>query len=177
MVKNVSFWVICVFAIITTAFTIFSASLSKEQYRYFLGYKVMIVTSDSMKATHFKAGDVIISKRINADQIQEGDVITFVSQSIESYGKTVTHKVKTVTKDVNGKIAFETFGTTTGVSDSALATNVLGKYVGKIPSVGNFFIYLKTPTGYLLLVFIPISTIIIFQLVSCIKALKESEKQ
>ena len=177
IIKSVVVWIVLVIVVISTMFTLFNAYTSREKDRYLFGYKIMIVTSDSMMATHFKSGDIIFSKRIEAGQVQEGDVITFVSQAMESYGKIVTHKVKNVTKDIDGNLAFETYGTTTGVSDSALATKVLGIYKCKISKVGKFFIFLKTPVGYILFVFTPISLIIIFQLVNCIKALKEYDKQ
>ncbi|MBQ7339821.1 MAG: signal peptidase I [Clostridia bacterium] len=175
--KYVVEWVVIVLAVMASVLAIISINASKVKGQSIFGYKLYVVTSDSMSKTDFDAGDVIISKSVDVNTIKEGDIITFVSNAIESYGKILTHKVRRVTMDVNGNRAFETYGTTTGKSDTALATEIVGKYVGKISNVGNVLAFLKTPTGYILCVFTPISIVIIFQAVNTFKLAKETEEK
>lgn len=173
--KKVAFWLVIVVAVFATVFTVIALNASNQKGQSIFGYKLYVVTSDSMSKTDFKAGDVIISKMVDVNTIKEGDIITFQSDAVESYGKILTHKVKKVTVDVNGNKAFETFGTSTGASDTALATKFIGKYVGKVSNLGNFLGFLKTPVGYILFVFTPISIIVIMQLLNTIKLAKDNQ--
>ena len=91
--------------------------LTAREERSLLGLRAMIVRSDSMSATDFAAGDLILSVAVDPEEIREGDVITFRSPDPEQGGATVTHKVRTVLVDANGKRSFVTYGTTTGEAD------------------------------------------------------------
>ena len=65
-----------------------------------------IVNSDSMAATDFKAGSLILVKEVDPSTLQEGDIITFMSQDTESFGETITHKIRTLTTDAKGNPRF-----------------------------------------------------------------------
>ena len=43
--------------------------------RALFGYKMYIVRSDSMSATDFKAGDLILVRSVDPATLQEGDII------------------------------------------------------------------------------------------------------
>ena len=174
-IKRFIYWLIILLAVTVTVYTVLFITTSESNGHTFFEYKLYVVQTDSMSKTDFKAGDLIISKEVDINTIREGDIITFVSDSFESYGKTVTHKVRNVTKDINGNRAFETYGTTTGYSDSALATKVLGKYVGKISGFGKVVSFLRIPIVYMTCVFIPITITIIYQLINIFKTLKNSD--
>lgn len=177
IVKTVAVWLIVAFAVFMMIFTIVSVNMFDRNERSIFGYKFFVVQTDSMSATHFDAGDIIISKEVDVTTLKEGDVITFISEGSENYGETVTHRIRKVTKDKDGSIAFVTYGTTTGTDDEALATVILGKYVGKIPNLGAFFLFLKTTPGYIVCILIPFLILILSQGINCIQLFRRYRQE
>ena len=170
--KSVLVWVVVAFAVIMMIFTIISVNTLDQNERGLFGFKFFIAQSDSMAATDFDAGDIVISKKVDVKDLREGDIITFVSQNPENYGETVTHKIRKVTVDKNGGVAFVTYGTTTNTDDAELATAIVGKYVGRIPNMGQFFMFLKTTPGYIVCILLPFLLLIISQGIKCIRLFK-----
>ena len=130
-----------------------------------------------MAATDFDAGDIIISKKVDARDLEVGDIITFVSQNSYNYGETVTHKIRKVTRTDDGSIAFVTYGTTTDTDDEALATIIVGKYIGRIPNLGSFFLFLKTTPGYILCILVPFLLLILYQGLSTVRLFRKYKKE
>ena len=106
-----------------------------------------------------------------------GDVITFISESSHNYGETVTHRIRKVTTDKDGSIAFVTYGTTTDTDDEALATIVVGKYVGKLPNLGAFFLFLKTTPGYIVCILVPFLILLLSQGISFVRTIVRYRKE
>ncbi len=179
IVKNVIVWLIFAIAVAMMIFTIISVNTFDQNNRSLFGYKVFTVRSDSMKATDFDAGDIVFIKSVDPATLKEGDIIAFTSQDEEFYGETVTHKIRSKTVDANGNDAFITYGTTTGDDDETPVAHafVLGKYVGKIPNIGKFFLFLKQPIGYLLCIFIPFLLLILHQGIVCIQLFRKYKKE
>ncbi len=165
IIKNVLIWTIVIFAVLMTIFTIISVNTFNRNDRQILGFKLYIVESDSMSATDFSAGDLIAVKETDPNTLKEGDIITYISQSRESFGETITHKIRKKTTDARGNPGFITYGTTTGQDDDTVVTYmyILGKYEGKIPGMGYFFNFMKTPAGYIICIFVPFMMLIIYQ--------------
>ncbi len=165
IIKTVLVWFVILVAVFMMVFTVISVSTFNRNDRSLFGYKVYVVTSDSMAATDFKAGSLIFAKEVNPDTLQEGDIITFLSQGSESFGETVTHKIRKKTVDAQGNPGFITYGTTTGTDDTAMVTYpyVLGKYEGHLAGVGTFFLFLKSTTGYFVCIFAPFMLIILYE--------------
>ncbi len=168
--KTVVTWAIVVFAVCMMVFTIVSVNTFDRSDRSIFGYKAYIVQTDSMSATDFSAGDLIFVKHVDPTTLQEGDIITFFSQNTDSFGETVTHKIRRATVDAEGNPGFVTYGTTTNTDDEAIVSHhfIIGKYQGKLKGVGTFFTFLKSPQGYFLCIFIPFMLLIISQGVNCI---------
>ena len=163
IIKSVFVWLVLAVSVFMMVFTLISVNTFDKNDRSLFGYKFFVVRTDSMSATDFDAGDIIISKEVELSSLKEGDIITFVSQNPSSYGQTITHKIRTVTKDANGSTAFVTYGTTTDTDDEALATMVVGQYQTKIPNLGHFFAFLKTTPGYFVCIFTPFMLIILYE--------------
>ena len=179
IVKNVLVWTVFAIAVTMMIFTIVSVNTFDQNNRNLFGYKAFTVRTDSMSATDFDAGDIVFTKAVDPDTLKEGDIIAFISQSEEYYGETITHKIRQKTVTENGDPAFITYGTTTGVDDEVPVehTFILGKYVGKIPNVGAFFLFLKEPIGYFLCIFIPFFLLILYQGLMCIKLFRRYKKE
>ena len=172
--SKVLVWIMVIVAVLMMVFTIVSVNTFDRNDRNIFGYRAYIVLSDSMSATDFSAGDLILVKQVDPSTLQEGDIIAYQSQNSENYGATVTHKIRTKTRDANGNPGFITYGTTTGVNDETVVTYpfILGKYQLALPKVGTFFQFSRTPQGYIICILIPFLLLIIRQGLTCVKAFK-----
>ncbi|MBO5211394.1 MAG: signal peptidase I [Clostridia bacterium] len=165
IIKNVLVWVFVALAVFMTAFTIISVTTFDRNDRNLFGYHAYIVKTDSMAKTDFDAGDLIFVKDIDRSTLKEGDIITYISQNSDSFGETITHKIREKVVDAEGKPGFITYGTTTDTNDGTIVTYpfIMGKYVGKLPKMGHFFNFLKTTQGYILCIFVPFMLLIVYQ--------------
>lgn len=171
IVKNVLIWMVVAMAVFMMIFTVISVTTFNRNDRNLFGYRAYIVNTDSMSKTDFDAGDLIFVKQVDPSTLKEGDIITYVSQNSDSFGETITHKIREKTTDVNGDPGFITYGTTTDTNDETIVTYpyILGKYEGHLPGVGTFFDFLKTPQGYIICIFVPFMLLILYQGINCIR--------
>ena len=181
IITRIFAWVVFGIAVITAVLAVFASLSGEKNSKEIFGVKILIVATDSMSKSavssanndeqiFFDAGDLIIIKcDEKGTEYKEGDVIAFLSYSPESFGKTLTHKIKKVHYSESGDlIGYTTYGINTGVNDSTVVSPemVLGSYSSKIPVVGNLFAYLKTPAGYYLSILTPSVLLIIYFSVS-----------
>lgn len=171
ILSTVLAWIIVVVAVLMMIFTIVAVNTFDRNDRNLFGYRCYIVLSDSMAATDFDAGDLVLVKAVDPSTLQEGDIISYQSQDMDNYGQTVTHKIRAKTTDANGNPGFITYGTTTDVNDQTVVTYpfILGKYQMALPKVGTFFQFLKTPMGYVICILIPFLLLIGYQGLNCVK--------
>ena len=168
-------WVLMLVALVVMVFTIISVTTVDRNNRELFGYRAYIVLSDSMSATDFDAGDLVVVREADVSELQPGDIITFQSRNAHNYGETVTHKIRQRVATENGMPGFITYGTTTGADDEAIVgySDVLGEYVFSVPKLGSFFVFLKTPKGYICCILIPFLLLIGMQGWNCVKAFRE----
>ena len=174
IISTTLIWIVVVIAVFMMIFTIISVNTFNRNDRNLFGFRFYVVLSDSMAATDFDAGDLVLIKEVDPTTLQEGDIIAYQSQNSENYGATVTHKIRAKTTDANGNPGFITYGTTTNVDDETVVTYpfILGKYQTALPKVGTFFQFLKTPQGYIVCILIPFLLLIIHQGLNCVKIFK-----
>jgi signal peptidase I len=100
------------------------------------GYRPMIEQSDSM-APVMRAGDLLMVRRITAAQARPHDVVTF--DDAEHPGRTLTHRVVSVTPAHGATLAFVTRGdANTGVERWTVeADGVIGRYAFRVPAAGR----------------------------------------
>lgn len=167
---------ILVFVILVMIFTIISVNTVGKDAS-FLGYKPYIVLSDSMQDT-FAVGDIAVSKTADPESLQVGDIVTFESIDPANYGEVVTHKIREITT-YEGEPAFITYGTTTGVDDAYPAPfeNVVGQYQFRLPKMGYFFEFLRTPAGYFTIILIPFLVLIALQAVKFFRLAKQYKQE
>lgn len=179
IVKNIVVWFIVLLAVGMMIFTIISVTTFNRNDRHLFGYRAYVVTSDSMSKTDFDAGDLILVKEVDPTTLKEGDIITYMSQNPESFGETITHKVRSLTTDANGNPGFITYGTTTDTDDATIVTYpyVLGKYEKAVPNIGTFFTFLKTTQGYFVCIFIPFMLLILYQGLNCIRLFRRYKRE
>lgn len=179
IIKNVLVWLIVAVAVGMMVFTLVAVNTFDQNERNLFGFKFFIVQTDSMAATDFDAGDVVISKNVDTSTLAEGDIITFLSQDPESFGETITHKIRRITTDEKGRAGFVTYGTTTDTDDETVVTHeyVIGKYVCSIPKLGLFFAFLKTTPGYICCILIPFLLLILSQGLNCIRLFRQYKRE
>ena len=179
VIKTTFIWLIVAFAVFMMIFTVISVTTFNRNDRNIFGYRAYIVNSDSMAKTDFNAGDLIFTKWVEPTTLKEGDIITFISQNSESFGETVTHKIRRATLDANGEPGFVTYGTTTDTDDATIVTHpyILGKYQTHVKGLGTFFNFLKTPQGYIICIFVPFMLLIIYQGVNCIRLFRRYKQE
>lgn len=177
--RNILVWLIVLVAVFMMVFTIVSVLTFNRTDRNLLGYKAFIVLSDSMKATDFDAGDLVLVKDVDPATLQEGDIIAYTSQNTANYGQIVTHKIRTLTTTADGEPGFITYGTTTGIDDETVVTYpyVVGKYQSRIPKLGKFFQFLKTTPGYIACVLLPFLLLILMEGVHCIRLFRQYKQE
>ena len=165
IIKTTVIWLVVLLAVSMMIFTVISCTTFNRNDRDLFGYRMYIVNSDSMAATDFNAGDLILVKEVAPSTLVEGDIITFMSQDTDSFGETITHKIRRKTTDAEGNPGFITYGTTTNVDDDTIVTYtyILGKYESHIPKLGHFFNFLKTTPGYFICIFTPFMLIILYE--------------
>ncbi|MBO5358690.1 MAG: signal peptidase I [Clostridia bacterium] len=168
IIKNVLVWAFVALAVFMTVFTIVSVTTFDRNDRNLFGFRAYIVKTDSMSKTDFDAGDLIFVKDVDRSTLKAGDIITYISQNSNSFGETITHKIREKVVDAEGKPGFITYGTTTDTNDETIVTYpfIMGKYVGKIANLGHFFNFLKTTQGYILCIFVPFMLLIVYQAIN-----------
>ncbi|MBQ8911488.1 MAG: signal peptidase I [Clostridia bacterium] len=179
IIKTTFVWLVVLLAVPMMIFTVISVTTFNRNDRDLFGYKMYIVRTDSMAATDFKAGALILVKEVDPSTLKEGDIITFMSQNTDSFGETITHKIRRLTRDAEGNAGFITYGTTTNTDDETVVTfpYVLGKYQTHIPHLGTFFNCLKTTPGYFICIFTPFMLIILYEGVKFFNLFRRYKKE
>lgn len=120
-------YVLLTLAIILCAVVVFQ--VITQGYVQIFGYSMFRVVTPSMEP-ELPVGVFIISQKVNIQDINEGDIISFAS--LESYmkGSIVTHRVVDI-KEVNGKLSLVTRGDANNSVDGYYVTedNLVGKVV------------------------------------------------
>ena len=186
---KIATWLLIAVTVFMMIFTIVTVSTVDRNDRSMFGLRFYIVLTDSMSKSennadmdvHFNAGDIVIVKNIkDPTKLKAGDIIAFMSTNEVSYGETVTHMIREAKRTPNGElIGYVTFGTNTGVDDEALVepAYVLGTYSGKLPGVGNFFVYLRSTPGYILCILLPFMLLILYNGVYVIRLFRRYKRE
>lgn len=125
-------------------------------------FSIYTIASGSMTPT-IKVYDTIVNVKVDhPEDLQVGDVITFISTSLLTPGTTITHRIIGITTDENGVTCYQTKGDFNPIADQACAkfNNIIGKVVFKIPQLGRVQYFLASKAGWLLCILIPALVII-----------------
>lgn len=161
--------VLCVifgFLLLCNITIIIKGSINPETPPSLFGTTPMVVLSGSMSGNaedHIEVGDLIFISKADPNELNIGDVIAF---SEESSTSVVTHRIVEITKDDTGSPVFITKGDANNVEDQSPVTadRLIGIYKFRIAGVGNFALFLQTPTGMLLFIGVPLLAFIIYDI-------------
>ncbi len=137
-----------------------------------LGLRLLSIQTNSMADT-INYGDLIIDTAVKAEDIRKGDIITYWT-IINGERVLNTHRVVEI-YDGGGFLIFETKGDANTSADPLTVheRELVGQYWFKIPGLGKVFDYLQTPTGFLIVVVIPVLLFFLYQLVQFFRVLFE----
>lgn len=122
--------------------------------------------------------DVIIDTRVTKDEdLKIGDIITFYSNTIDTGGYTVTHRIEDIYES-NGIKYYTTKGDNNIDADSGIITidNIVGKCRFVIPSIGKMQMFITSRAGWVLIILIPALGIIIIDIKKLIKIFRIKEQ-
>lgn len=140
------------------------------------------IASPSMEPT-IMVYDVIVDVNVKSDDElfapsndQEGTIITFYSDSIDTGGYTVTHRIFKK-YDYQGTIYYETKGDNNATQDAGRIklSNIVGRYLFKIPQLGKLQVFLSSKLGWILIILCPAILIIVTDIFKINKAKKIKE--
>lgn len=125
------------------------------------GYRMLRVMSDSMEPV-FGPGECIIVKRAEQEEIEIGDIVTFVSPDPSLQGAFNTHRIIDIAPDrTTGQLIYYTKGDNNTWDDdyTICYEDIVGKYIDKLPYgtiVSKFLEKLSEREYYFAIVMIPI---------------------
>ena len=127
------------------------------------GYVFSSVQTDSMQGTINK-GDLVVGKLIDDSiEIKVGDIVSF-EDYYEGQKITITHRVKEV-RTVSDPPTYITQGDNEKYADDILRhhESIHSVYKFRIPFLGAFIDFLKTPLGFIICLVLPLLAFIAFQ--------------
>lgn len=122
--------------------------------------------------------DVILDTKIKDESsLKVGDIITFYSDTIDTGGYTVTHRIDDIFES-NGVRYYITKGDNNLERDSGIITfeNIVGKCRLIIPSVGKIQMFITSKAGWALIILIPAVGIILLDIKKLVKIFRIKEQ-
>ena len=141
-------------------------------------FNAYVVLSGSMLPT-IQVKDIVVTKKIAEEDLQVGDIITFISPDTRFGGISVTHRIIDKVYDESlGVYKYRTQGDANNVSDAVPVPNenILGKVILKIPKLGYLQDILASKGGLIILVLIPCLSILSYDLMKLFKKMGQKSK-
>jgi signal peptidase len=117
-------------------------------------------------------GSIVVIKPANPETLKIGDIICF--KLSESAITSVTHRIFNITDQ-----GFITKGDANEDPDQWIVKkeNVIGKVILTVPFIGYIGYFVRIPTGFILLIVIPASLIIIMEIRNIVKELRKQKQE
>ena len=141
-------------------------------------FNAYVVLSGSM-LPEIKIKDIVVTKKIPEEQLQVGDIITFVSPDPRFGGISITHRIiEKKYDDSKGIYLYRTQGDANNAADGTPVSNenILGKVILKIPKLGYIQDLLSSKGGLIILVLIPCLAILSYDIMKILKRMGQKSK-
>jgi signal peptidase len=140
-------------------------------------FNAYIIVSQSMTPA-IKVNDAIVTKRVDAKDLEVGDVITYYSENPEYYGIMITHRILEKIEN-NGEYSFVMKGDYNVSQDpmTVKESQVYGKVVMRIPKIGFIQVILSNYIGWIALIGIPALAIISYDIVKFFERIKNHKRR
>lgn len=128
-------------------------------------FSTYIIASQSMLPT-IKVNDAIFIKRVDNDNYNVGDIVTFVSSDENYNGLKITHRIVKKQNISKNQSLYTTKGDNNPVSDTALVDtdSIYGKVLFRVPKVGKVKNFFSNPVHYFICLLIPIGLFVFYQI-------------
>ena len=154
------------------------AARNPSRPAFFGNVAPIVVLGGSMEPT-YHIGSILFIEKANPAGVQVGDIITFTTPQTGTQfeGTLTTHRVTSIDTE-SGGLAFHTQGDANNVEDTWIvpADTVVGRGSFSIPYLGYVSSFVRSKTGFIALVVIPAVLIVIMELSSIAKTLRERKK-
>jgi signal peptidase len=141
-------------------------------------FNAYVVLSGSMLPS-IKVKDIVITKKIEQERLQVGDIITFITPDTRFGGISVTHRIKQIVYDEkDGIYKYVTKGDANNVADTVPVpnANILGKVILKIPKLGYIQDILASKGGLIIFVLVPSLAILSYDIMKVLKRVGQKTK-
>jgi len=141
-------------------------------------FNAYVVLSGSM-LPEISIKDIVVTKKVAAEDLDIGDIITFVSPDTRYGGISITHRIIDKYYDESlGSYTYRTKGDANNVADSALVPNenILGRVILKIPKLGYLQDLLASKGGLIFVVLIPCLVILSYDIMKILKKVGQRTK-
>lgn len=151
-------------------------NIKKGNYKSPL-FSAYVIVSPSMVPT-INVNDGIIIKRVDEEELNIGDIITFDAMDVAHSGYTITHRIVGKYAEKDGGYFYKTKGDNNTKEDDQVVKdeNVHGKVIFRIPKIGYIQKFISTPTGFILCILIPAGIVIVYDLLRVAYHLAKAKK-
>lgn len=167
--------VLALLALLLVSISPLLAARNPARPTFFGGYAPMVVLGGSMEPT-YHIGSILFIQQVDVTDLGVGDIITFATPQTGTQfdGTLTTHRV-TSTDSASGGLAFRTQGDANDTEDTWVvpADTVVGRGSFSIPYLGYVSSFVRSKTGFLALVIIPAALIVLLELSSIMKTIRE----
>lgn len=163
---------VCLLTIFLLYYVI-NSQLHADDESYRPKVSIYTIVSPSMTPV-INVYDVVINVAVDdPTDIEMGDIITYKSQSSNSEGMTITHRVVGIDQLPDGTYEYLTRGDNNEEPDSPYVTfdNVIGREVAIIPYVGRLQFLIANHKWWLILLIIPIGIYLVREILKLIDLL------
>lgn len=135
------------------------------------GYSMYVVKTGSMAPT-INPGSLIVVKKVNADTLKKGDIVTFKGAQT---GNLFTHRIYKVEKGKN--VQFLTKGDANESVDpmTSSSKNIVGKLVFSVPRIGIAITFIQD--NWPLVILLTLGTLILITLLKKFFTIDKNEKE
>lgn len=162
----------CLFGLVICASLFVLAMRFLGETPSIFGYSFYYVLTESMEP-EIMAGEIILGKSTAPEDLEIGDVITYIGETDSYAGKIITHKIVEI-----GDGTFTTQGVANDIPDPPIeSSQILSRYVATIPLAGKLFSIINSKFGFIFLILTPLGLLIINEVSIIVKAFKEDKEE
>lgn len=126
----------------------------------FFNYRMFTVVTGSMEP-RYNIGDVLIAKKVDAEDIKIGDSISYLGKKGGFNGMIITHEVIDIEKDSSGNYIYHTKGLSNIVEDPVVEySQVYGKIIYKSKILSFIYSIVSSKYGIFIFIIIPLFYIV-----------------
>jgi len=167
--------VIISFIIIIIILIIFIQRVSNNKITFF-GYSMFTIVSESM-VPKYVIGDMIIAKKLEAENIKVGDDVVYLGEESNLKDKIVTHQVINITNE-NGEYIFQTKGLANQYEEPEIKEEqIYGVVVYKSKLLSFLSKIVNNIYGFYFVIFVPFTILIFFEIFDTINERKEEKNK